>query len=328
MSIYSKMLAPVALAAGLAFAPTAFAADEVSFRLNWYLSGWMAPFYYAAQEGYYEDEGIDITINEGRGSGAAVQIVGTQAETFAFADIATMMLAVAKDVPVKSVAAILTINDAGVISLEGSGIKTAADLKGKRIAMTAGDSATASFPAVLKANGLTRDDITIVQVDAAAKPVMVMEKQADALLGGLSDQPFLIQEKGFKTEAVTFAELGVNLLGFSVVAHQDTIEENPDLVRRFVAATSRGWEAARADPASVMSALLQVKPDFDIDRGLKQLEIMIDLMDSPSTRGNPAGYHAEQDWIDMLALLTEYRELETDLQATDFYTNEFVPAKQ
>lgn len=327
MTIFNRVLAPVALAASIAFAPAASAADAVSFRLNWYLSGWMAPFYYAEQEGYYRDEGIDITISEGRGSGAAVQIIGTKAETFGFADVATMMLAVAKDVPVKSVATILTINDAGVISLEGSGIKSAADLKGKRIAMTAGDSATASFPAVLKANGLTRDDITIVQVDAAAKPVMVMEKQADALLGGLSDQPFLIQEKGFKTEAVTFAELGVNLLGFSVVAHEDTIEENPDLVRRFVAATSRGWEAARADPASVMPALKKVKPDFDTDRGLRQLQIMIDLMDSPNTTGNPAGYHAEKDWVAMLALLKEYRELETDLQATDFYTNEFVPAK-
>ena len=103
--------------------------------------------------------------------------------------------------------------------------------------------------------------------------------------GGLSDQPFLIQEKGFETEAVTFADLGVNLLGFSLLAHDDLIEENPDLVQRFVSATNRGWEEARNDPEAVMPALTNVKPDFNIERGLGQLKVMIDLMDTPNTEG-------------------------------------------
>lgn len=318
----------VGLAANMAFATRADAQDDVTFRLNWYLGGWMAPFYYGLEQGFYKDEGIDLTISEGRGSGVAVQIIGAKSDTFGFADVSTLILAVAKDVPVKSVASILNVNDAGIISLEGSNIRTAEDLKGKRIAVTAGDSATATFPAVLKVNGLTRDDITIIQVDAAAKPVMVMEGQADALLGGLSDQPFLMQEKGFNTEAVTFAELGVSLLGFAVIANDDTIEENPDLVRRFVKATSRAWEAARANPESVMSALHTVNPDFNLERGLKQLNVMLALMDTPSTAGNPAGFHAEKDWADQIELLKQYRGLETDLPATAFFTNDFIPAKQ
>ncbi|MBA3518662.1 MAG: ABC transporter substrate-binding protein [Rhizobiales bacterium] len=327
MNALLRLIAPIAITASAVFAPSAQAQDAVTFRLNWYLSGWMAPFYYGIQEGYYKDVGIDVTISEGRGSGVAVQIVGAKQETFGFADVSTLILAVAKDVPVKSVASILNVNDAGIISLEGSGIKTAADLKGKRIAITAGDSATATFPAVLAANNISRDDITLIQVDAAAKPVMVMEKQADALLGGLSDQPFLIQEKGFKTEAVTFAELGVSLVGFAVIAHNDLIEENPDLVRRFVAATSRSWEAARDNPESVMSSLHAVKPDFDLERGLKQLKIMLELMDTPNTEGKPAGYHGEADWAALLELLKQYRDLQTDLPTTAFFTNEFVPAQ-
>ncbi|MBA3325266.1 MAG: ABC transporter substrate-binding protein [Rhodobacteraceae bacterium] len=318
----------VGLAANMAFATRAHADDTVTLRLNWYLGGWMAPFYYGLEQGFYKEEGIDLTISEGRGSGVAVQIVGAKSDTFGFADVSTLILAVAKDVPVKSVASILNVNDAGIISLEGSNIRTAADLKGKRIAVTAGDSATATFPAVLKVNGLTRDDIIVIQVDAAAKPVMVMEGQADALLGGLSDQPFLMQEKGFKTEAVTFAELGVSLVGFAVIANDDTIAENPDLVRRFVKATSRAWEAARANPESVMSALHTVNPDFNLERGLKQLNVMLALMDTPNTAGNPAGFHSEKDWSDLIALLKEYRELETDLPTTAFFTNDFIPTKQ
>lgn len=327
MKPINRYLASAIISSTMLFAPAAMAADAVSFRLNWYLSGWMAPFFYGLQEGYYKDENIDVTFSEGRGSGPTVQLVGTKSEMFGFADIATMMLAVAKDVPVKSVASILNINDAGVIALEGAGIKSAQDLIGKRIAMTAGDSATASFPAILAANNIRRDQVTIVQVDAAAKPVVVMEKRADALLGGLSDQAFLIREKGFKTEELTFAQLGVNLLGFSVITHNDTIKDNPDLVRRFVKATSRSWEAARKNPEAVMPALKKVKPDFDTERGLGQLKVMIALMDTPNTKGKPAGFHAEKDWADMLALLKNYRDLKTDLQPTSFFTNQFVPAQ-
>lgn len=328
MKRITRYLASAAiLGSSMLLGPAASAADAVSFRLNWYLSGWMAPFFYGLQEGYYKDENIDVTFSEGRGSGPTVQLVGTKSEMFGFADIATMMLAVAKDVPVKSVASILNVNDAGVIALEGAGIKSAQDLIGKRIAMTAGDSATASFPAILAANNIRRDQVTIVQVDAAAKPVVVMEKRADALLGGLSDQAFLIREKGFKTEELTFAQLGVNLLGFSVITHNDTIRDNPDLVRRFVKATSRAWEAARKNPEVVMPALKKVKPDFDTERGLGQLKVMIALMDTPNTKGKPAGFHAEKDWADMLSLLKNYRDLKTDLQPTAFFTNQFVPAQ-
>lgn len=322
-----KYFGAMSLALGVAFAPAAQAQDEVTFRLNWYLSGWMAPFYYGLEQGYFKDEGIDLKISEGRGSGVAVQIVGTKEEMFGFADVSTLILAVAKGVPVTSVASILNVNDAAVVALEGTGIKTAADLKGKRIAVTAGDSSTATFPAVLAKNGLTRDDMTLIQVDGAAKPAMVMEKKVDALLGGVSEQVFLIQDKGFKTEALTFADMGVSLVGFTLFTNNDLIKENPDLVRRMVKAMSRSWEAARKDPDAVMSALHTVKPDFDLVRGVKQLKVMISLMDTPNTKGKPAGYHAEEDWSGLLDLLKQYRELKTDLPATAFYTNEFVPAQ-
>ena len=324
MKKITSLAAATSLAAGALVAQSASADDEVTLRLNWYLSGWMAPFFYAEQQGYFDEVGIDVTILEGRGSGPTVQIIGTKSDTFGFADVATMMLAVSKGVPVKSISSILTVNDAGVIFLEGTEISSAEDLKGKRIATTAGDSATASFPAVLAANAIDRDEINIIQVDPAAKPVMVMEKQADALLGGLSDQPFLIEEQGFQTDAVTFADLGVNLLGFSLFAHEDLIEEEPDLVDRFVSATNRGWEEARENPEVVMSALTNVQADFNVDRGLGQLKVMIDLMDSPNTEGHSVGYHAEQDWAAMSDLLQQYRDLQTDLPPTAFYTNQFV----
>jgi len=315
----------LAIATGIAAPQTAIAADAVTFRLNWYLSGWMAPFFYGHQQGFYTDEGIDLTLSEGRGSGVAVQLIGAKTDMFGFADTSTVMLAITKDVPIKSVASILNVNDAGVITLAGKGIKSAKDLEGKRIATTPGDSTTATFPALLALNKIERSKVTLVQVDATAKPLTVMEGRADALLGGVSDQPFVIQSKGFKTEQMTFSQLGVTLLGFTVITHNDLIRDNPDLVRRFVKATSRAWETARKNPELVMPALQKVKPDFDIVQGLGQLKVMIALMDTPNTQGKPAGTHAEKDFQANLDLLKEYRDLQTNLPATAFFTNAFVP---
>ncbi|MBM3546413.1 MAG: ABC transporter substrate-binding protein [Alphaproteobacteria bacterium] len=256
------------LTAGSIFASPVSAQEAVGFRLNWYLSGWMAPFYHGAQEGFYKAEGIDVTLHEGRGSGVTIQLIGAKTDMFGFADSSTTMVAITKDVPVKSVASILNINDAGVISLAGKGIKSAKDLETIKIATTPGDSTTATFPALLAVNKLDRSKVQLIQLDPTAKPLAVMEGRADALLGGVSDQPFVMQSKGFKTEHTTFAQLGVSLLGFTLLAHNDTIKEKPDLVRRFVRATSKSWEYARANPEKVMPSLKKVKADFDTDIGL------------------------------------------------------------
>ncbi len=321
----TSLIAALLVAAGSLFAPPVVAQDAVGFRLNWYLSGWMAPFYYGAQEGYYKAEGIDVTLHEGRGSGVTIQLIGAKTDMFGFADTSTMMVAITKDVPVKSVASILNINDAGVISLAGKGIKSAKDLEGRKIATTPGDSTTATFPALLAVNKLDRAKVSLIQLDPTAKPLAVMEGRADALLGGVSDQPFVMLSKGFKTEHMTFAQLGVSLLGFTLLTHNDTIKEKPDLVKRFVRATSKSWEAGRKNPESVMPALKKVKADFDTDIGLMQLKVMIALMDTPNTKGKPAGYHAVQDWEANLKLLKEYRDLQTNLPASAFFTNDFVP---
>ena len=165
------------------------------------------------------------------------------------------MLAASKGVPIKSVVSILNINDFGIISLADTRIKTPKDLEGKRIAMMPGDALNALFPAVLAANKIAaRGSSRSCRSIPPAKPVAVMEKQADALLGGIDDQPFLIEAQGFKTGRADASRTRRQPVGITVLAHDDTIRDNPDLVRRFVKATSRAWEAARKDPDAAVDA--------------------------------------------------------------------------
>jgi NitT/TauT family transport system substrate-binding protein len=213
----------------------------------------------------------------------------------------------------------------GVISLAETGIKSPADLQGKRLAISAGDALTQLFPALAKANGLDMGKVTLVQMDPAAKVVSVLEKRTDALLGGIDDQFFLIEQKGPKAAALRFADHGVNTVGITIIAQESTIRAKPDLVKRFAKAAVRSWEEAKKNPEAAIDAAIKTKPDLNKESTLKQLQVDLELLDSPATRGKGIGFAAEADWETTKRLLTEYRDLKTDKPGTAFYTNEFLP---
>jgi NitT/TauT family transport system substrate-binding protein len=317
--------AALTLAALLAFGAGAQAADPVSLRLNWYLGGLHVPFYYGKDKGYFADEGIELTINEGRGSVSTAQAVAAGSDTFGMADAGSLMLVGSKGGDIKAVMSLLNTSGFGVISLAETGIKSPKDLEGKRLAVTPGDALTQLFPAMAKANKLDMGKITLVQMDPAAKVVSVLEKRADALLGGIDDQFFLIEQKGPKAAALRFADHGANTVGITIITQESTIRDKPDLVRRFVKAAQKSWEEAKKNPEAAVEAALKTKPDLNKESTLKQLEVDLDLTESPATKGKGIGFGAASDWEQTKQLLAEYRDLKTDKPASAFFTNEFLP---
>lgn len=322
-----RPLARIAALLALAWlALPALAADAVTFRLNWYLGGLHAPFYYGKQQGYYAAEGIDLTINEGRGSVATVQAVAAGADTFGLADSSSLILTKSKGADIQSVMSLLNSTGYSVVSLASAGIKTPKDLEGKRFAVTPGDPLGQLFQALAAHNKLDMSKIAFVQVDPAAKVVATLEKRVDGLLGGADDQFFLIKQRGIEPAALRYADWGANIVGMTIVTQSKLIESNPDLVRRFVRATVKSWEASKKDPEAAVEATLKVKPDLDRASQLGQLKVDIALLDSANSRGR-VGWGAQADWDQTLDLLKRYRELKTDLPWTAFHTNAFLPAQ-
>ena len=309
--------------AALVAATPAFADDKVSFRLNWYLGGLHVPFYYGKERGFYAAEGIDLTINEGRGSANTVQVVAAGSDTFGLADSSSVVLTAAKGADVKSVMSLLNTTGFSVVSLADAGIKTPKDLEGKKVAVTPGDPLGQLLQAVCKANNVDCAKISLIQVDPAAKVVTVLEKKADALLGGADDQFFLIKQRGIEPAALRFADHGANIVGMTILTKGEMLKSNPDLVRRFVRATARSWEESKKNPGAAVDAALKVKPDLNRQSTLDQLMVDIELLDSKNSSGR-IGWGAQADWDQTLTLLKKYRGLETSQPWTAFHTNEFV----
>jgi NitT/TauT family transport system substrate-binding protein len=240
-------------------------------------------------------------------------------------DAGSLMLAASKGMPIRSVFSLLSSSDFAIISLAESGIKSPKDLEGKSVAASAGDALTQLFPAVIEANKLAKDRIKMVFMDPPAKPVALMEKKVDAILGGASDQFWLVKYKGFNPAKMMFAEIGVDTVGMTLHAHLDTLKENPDLVRRFVKASIRSWEAARQDPTAAAKAAQKVKADLNLASTEDQLRTNLSQLHSKNSQGKSIGFSAPEDWEHTMALLKKYRDLQTDRPATAFYTNEFMP---
>jgi NitT/TauT family transport system substrate-binding protein len=319
-----KALFPL-IAATIWMSAPASALDKVSFRMNWYLGGAHSPFQLGLDRGYYKDEGIDLTINEGKGSMSTAQGVAAASDDFGFADSSSMMMLASKGGNVKTIMTIHGSSPFGIISLAETKIETPKDLEGKKLAITAGDALTQLFPAFAKSAGIDVNKISLVQIDPAGKVVALLEKRVDAILGGLDDQYFLVKQKGFNPAGMKFADHGANTVGLTLIANQSTLDEKPDLVKRFLKATARSWKAAIKEPDAAIDALLKIRPDLDRTSQKGQLLADISFVTSDANKSKPFGYNADADWERTMTILKEYRDLKTDKPVGAFYTNDFVP---
>ena len=124
--------------------------------------------------------------------------------------------------------------------------------------------------------------------------------------------------------------IGVNQVGYCIVTTKETVEKNPDLVKRFMAATVKSYAEAEKDPDAAVAAMADiVGGTMAEDEGKAQaravLDVTLGILYSAGNKDKTLGYNVPEDWDSMLALMKEYNDLKTDQPATAFYTNDFVP---
>jgi len=324
----SLIAAALALMAGPALTGSAHAqaADKAVLMLNWYVYGEHAPFVLGVQKGYYKDEGIDLEIQEGRGSGVTIQAVAAGTATFGLADVSVMMKAVAKGAPLKAVGILLQRTPGAVIAPEGR-IKDAKDLVGKTIAVTPGDAVTPIWPVYLKKLGIADSAVRTVSGDAQTKLNAVVNGQADGLIGFTTDQGARLPDIMKKPVIMLrYADAGVNLVSLGIITNADTIKNKPDLVKRFMRATTRAVEEGERDPKAAIDILLQMYPKIGMPEAqLRSLEYSQALYRASDTaKGRPFQMPISQI-DDTLDLMSQYGGLTERGKASDYYTGEFLP---
>ena len=218
------------LVGALASPAIAQSKDKVILLLNWYTYSEHAPFYLGKERGYFDQEGIDLDIQEGRGSGVTVQAVAAGTATFGYADVPTMIKAAAKGAPVIAVGVALQTSPMSVMGFADKNIRKPEDIKGKTVAVTPGDSMSQIWPLFLKKTNLKDGDFKTVAGDAQTKLNAVINNQADLLLGYVMDQAIKLQDATQKPiYPIKFSDYGINMVSSGIIVQKDLLKSKPEL---------------------------------------------------------------------------------------------------
>ena len=320
-----RILLGAVAAAMLAGSVAAQAADKVTLRTNWLFYGSHAIFLLGIDQGFYEKEGIDLTVKQGNGSGNATRLVANGDSDFAYASAVTMLNLAAQGAPVIAVATIDAQGADAVLVNPDSGIKDWKDLEGQQVLTTAGAGVNTLFPVAAKNHGIDPDKVKLTNVAENALVSSYLQGLAPAMLGGMDDKPAEIKANGGKQPVLL--DYGVPQPGYAIVASKEMVEQNPDLVRRFVRATLQALAAAKADPDAAIQALINWSGSVEDQKAQARevLDFTLSIVKSPNNQDGRLGYNVPGDWDSALEILKTYKELKTDQPASAFYTNDFIP---
>jgi NitT/TauT family transport system substrate-binding protein len=259
--------------------PVAWAADKVSFQTDWIPSGEHAMYYGAWHKGIFAEEGIDITITRGYGSGDTVSKLAGGAFDFGVADVAAVMTARARqNIPVKVIATLYTHSPHSLFVLKSSGITNFKGLEGKKIGITPGNSHKFYFPKVAERAGTNPNSIVWVNMDGAAMAAQLIAKNIDAA-------PFYsihhyyqnkaAQAAGEEIAMLPFVETGFAIYAASIIASDKTLATKPEVTTRFLRAVRRAFEWARDNPQEACEAHIAKVPEVKIDDCLGSLKAVM-----------------------------------------------------
>src|SRR5260370_11706723 len=220
-----RLFATIAAIAALDASARAQTLDKFQFRLNWTLYGEHAPFFVALDKGFYKEEGVEVEMLEGSGSTTVAQLVSNMTNPVAYVDAATMMRGVGAGMPIKAVAVTLQQSPMAFIYRADAARPTKIEeIKGSRIAITAGDASLAIFTAFMGKLGMKVDDVNLITVaNPQSKEQAVLTKQPDTLLAYfLAQTPRLQLQTRVKMGWTSLYDMaGVSTLSSAIITNND-----------------------------------------------------------------------------------------------------------
>ena len=249
-----------ALLTSFAFLAPAHAQETpIKFQLDWRFEGPAALFLVPEAKGYFKAEKLAVAIDAGNGSGGTVTRVASGAYDMGFADLAALMEFQANNPTApKPVAVMMVYNNtpAAVLALKKSGIKTPADLKGKKLGAPVFDAGRKAWPIFAKANNI--GEVAWTAMDPSLRETILMRGDIDAITGFSFTSLLNLEARGIKADDIVvlpYPSYGVKLYGNAVIVSEAFLKKNPEAVRGFLRAFTKGVKDVIADPKGAIVTL-------------------------------------------------------------------------
>jgi len=310
----------VALGAGKAFA------DMLTVRLDFSPWGVHAGMHLAEAKGWFDEAGLDVDLQDGKGTINTIQLVGSGQVDVGQVQLGLMALARENGLPLKSFAGWARRGDLAVLVDVNSDIESVADLEGKKLVTFTASPWVPYIDNFLAAGGLTRDDVSILMV---APPAMVGTYASGEADGFMTVGPFglPLASKSRPAKQILMDDAGVTFPSYGLIAQESTLEERRDELAGLAQVQQRAWEYIfEGNVEEAADAIISGRPDGNLNRDvlIGQIEAYRDFFHTERTRDLPIGVQSAEDWADALAAMEAADIIKPGQRAEDFFTNELL----
>ncbi len=305
----------------------------IKFQLDWRFEGPAALFVLPAAKGYFKDVKLDVTVDAGNGSGGTVTRVASGSYDMGFADMAALMEFHANnpDAPNKPVAIMMVYNNtpASVMALKKSGITKPTDLNGKKLGAPVFDAGRRAFPIFAKANGIGAVQWT--SMDPPLRETMLVRGDIDAITGFTFTSLLNIEARGVKAEEVVvlpYPDYGVKLYGNAIIASPKILKENPEAVKAFLRAFTRGMKDVMAKPAEAIEPVKARDGIINTELEIRRLKLAIDtVINSPDARAEGFGQISPGRLSLMASQVSDAFNTKTRVNPDAIWNGSYLPSK-
>ncbi len=299
--------------------------QKVVFALNWFPVGDHAAYWVALEKGYYRQRGLDVDMQNSKGSGDSIAKVDTGRADVGLADSAVVIASAARGTKIKVVGMVFDKSPLNIWSRKEAPITKPKDLEGKSVAAPPGDGQRQMFPAFARLNGIDQSKVTWVNVEPAAKVPALAEKRVDAVADYTTGLPFYEKAIG-KGNAVMlpWADHGFDMYSMSIIASEKTMKERGPVLKAFLEASYLGWRDVMSDPKSALEIFKKRVPEIDLSIIEPNMMMGLDLMKTDRYAKNGIGWMEDKKMCDSVDLVNTYMGVPTKVECKAVYTNEFL----
>jgi NitT/TauT family transport system substrate-binding protein len=326
MKTRSLVVALVVALVAVAGTGQAQAPLKVVFALNWFAVGDHAAYWVALDRGYYKSRGLDVELQNSKGSGDSIAKIDTGRADLGLADAVVVIPRVAQGAKIKIVGAVFDNTPLNIWTRKDTGITTPKDLEGKTLAAPPGDSQRQLFPAFAKVNGIDANKVKWLTIEPAAKFVALAEKRADAVPDYTTGQPFWEKAVG-KDNLVRMPwhQYGFDTYSMSIVASDKTMNERSKVLRDFLAASYLGWRDVMEDPKAALEVFKKRVPDIDLALIEPNMLLGLDLMRTERYAKNGIGWMDRGKMCGTVEFINAYMpDMPRKVGCDEVFTNDFL----
>lgn len=305
----------------------------VKVQLDYVLRGNHAPFIVGKEQGIFAKHGIDVTsVEQGKGSGPGMQIVGADQADFGFGDLPTLIVARSQEVPVVALVAVNQLSPLSLCTLKDRHVLTSPkDLEGLRMGVQTSGSTYVFYQAIVAANGVDRSKIEELPVTPPYENYLLQD-QVDAITCYIDAEVPELRAKAADHGELSIlrgSDIGYDVFGSGMYTSERMIAEHPDVVAAFTAAYLESLQWVIDHPQEAADTLAASTP-LTRDKApifLEQLQADIDgTFTDATTEANGLGYMDPAKWAKTKDVLASQGLLKSDVPLESIFDGSFQAA--